>query len=233
MHRPTKAVPSVGCCEGRATEGILATESPQRPPGSLGKQKGRGRRQEEEGAATVGACTAGLCVLGFSQLQVEDILEKNPVTAQACETPLVVTIAVGPPRNTKTAVPTAFPSRTRYSESPRRGLRCAGASVQVLHRPCTCSQEAPEHRQIPEALQMAAREWARGEGIQEPRGAQSWRNPRRLSSTVWTFSSGVPRPRAPGRAELRSPIPHSGWTRSRLLAHKQNTREVILPCWRL
>lgn len=107
LHRPTKAVPSVGCCENRATEGILAMESPQRPPGSapprggmVPRETGHGRRQEEEGAALVGSCTAGLCVLGFSQLQVDNILEKNPVTAQACETLLVVTIAVVALRST-------------------------------------------------------------------------------------------------------------------------------------
>lgn len=66
---------------------------------SLGKQKGHGRRQEEEGAALVGSGTAGLCVLGFSQLQVDNILEKNPVTAQVCEI-LLVTIAVVALRST-------------------------------------------------------------------------------------------------------------------------------------
>lgn len=93
----------------------------------------------------------------------------------------------------------------------------------VLRRHCTCSQEAPEHRQIPEALQIALREWARGEGIQEARAAQSWKEPQetvQYSLDIFQWS-----PKAKGS--------WPGWTRSRLLAHKQNTQKVILPCWHL
>lgn len=47
LHRPTKAVPSVGCCENRATEGILAMESPQRPPRSAPPRGGMVPRETE------------------------------------------------------------------------------------------------------------------------------------------------------------------------------------------